>query len=102
MTWRELVMTTKSGLSGQISPHRRQEEYSYIDREADVPKDCSQRRAVAQIGQDICNAHDHKQYGEFIDEILRRRPKFREQDGDGEERKGFDPVEVRAKRTRAE
>src|SRR6476620_7125020 len=57
MTWRDLGMTTKSSSHRQIPPHRRQEEDRHIDRKPETPQDRAQRRAVAEIGEDIGDPH---------------------------------------------
>src|SRR5450631_4508667 len=94
---RTAFVPTPSCLSDrQKAPDRRHEENPEIDCKADVPKDGAQRRPVAEIGEDIGNPHDQEQHRKLIDEILRAGAKFRQQHGGSKERKGFDPVDVRA------
>src|SRR3984893_5180579 len=48
-------------LSRQIAPDHRHEENRQIDRKPDAPQDRAQRRAIAEIGEDIGNPHDQEQ-----------------------------------------
>ena len=65
--------------SRQPAPDRRQKKYPRIDRKADGPQDRTQRRTVAEIGENIGNPHDQEQHRQFVDKILRRGPEFRQQ-----------------------
>ncbi len=67
-----------------------------------APQDRAQRRAIAEIGEDIGNPHDQEQHRQFIDQTLRTGAKFRQQHGDGEERKRLDAVQMRAQRAGGE
>jgi hypothetical protein len=82
----------------QEAPDRRHEENRKVDRKADVPQDRAKRRTIAKIGEHIGNAHDQKKNSQFIDQALGTIAKFRQQDGDREERKSLDAVLMRAKR----
>src|SRR5450432_763688 len=84
----------------QKTPDRRHEENPKIDRKADAPQYGAQRRAIAEIGEDIGNPHDQEQDREFIDQALRAGSEFRQQDGYRKERKGLDAVLMRAQGAR--
>jgi hypothetical protein len=87
-------------LNRQKAPDRRYEENPHIDRKANVPQNRAQRRAIAEIGEDIGNPYDQEQNRQFIDQALRAGVEFRQQHRGGEERKGLDAVEMRAERAR--
>jgi len=55
-SWRLHVTT----LCRQISSDRRQKENRDVDRESEAPQDRAQRRAVAEIGEDIGDPHNEK------------------------------------------
>src|SRR5580704_11500685 len=88
--------------SRQKPADQRQEEDRDIDDEADVPEDRSEPRAVAEIGEDIGDAHDQEQHRQFVDQVLRGGAEFGQQNRHGEERKGLDAVLMRAQRTGAD
>src|SRR6185312_17360952 len=85
-------------LRRQVPLDRRQEEYRDIDREPDAPENRAQRRAVAEIGEDIGDPHDQEENSELVDQVLWRSAEFRQQDGGRKERKRLDAVLVGAER----
>src|SRR5712672_994477 len=88
-------------LDRQIVSDHGQKENGEIDRKPYAPQDRAKRGSIAEIGEDISNPHDQEQHRQFIDETLRSGPKFRQQDGHREERKGLDAILMRAQRARA-
>jgi hypothetical protein len=83
-------------LERQVAPYRRHKENRDIDRKAEAPQDRAKRRPIAEIGEDIGNPHDQEQYRELVDQALRAVAEFRQQHGDGEERKRLDAILMRA------
>src|SRR6476660_6669055 len=80
----------KENLDRQIPLYRRQEENRDIDRKAQAPQDRAQRRAVAEIGEDVGDPHDQKQHRELVDQPQRAEAEFRQQHRDRKERKRLD------------
>src|SRR3954468_7495292 len=78
----------------QIRLDQRQKEYRDVDREADVPQDRSQPRAVAEIGEDKGDPHDQEKDLQFVDQVLRPEAESGQQPRGGKERKRLDAVEV--------
>src|ERR1700743_2174840 len=83
----------------QIFADYRQEEDRAVDGKAEVPQDRAERRPVAEIGEDVGDANDHEQHRQLVDIALRAAAEFGQQHGNGEKRKRFDAVLVRAERT---
>src|SRR5215475_1650702 len=86
----------------ECAPDQRQEKYRDIDRKAEVPEDRAQPRTIAEIGEDIGNTDEDKQYREFVDKVLRSTAELGKQDSDREERKSFQTVLMSAQRARAD
>src|ERR1700732_1063506 len=88
-------------LHRQIASDQRHEENGEVDGKSDVPQDRTKPRAIAQIGQDIGDPHNQKKHRQFVDQVLRRGAKFRQQHSGRKEWKGLDPVLMRAQRAGA-
>src|SRR3954453_2838253 len=98
MTFEGACATSKTTSRRQIPPDRGQKENRDVDREPDAPENRAQRRAIAEIGEDIGDPHDQEEHCELVDQVLRPETEFRQQDGDRKERKRLDAVLVGAER----
>src|SRR6476619_4973594 len=87
-------------LDWQMAADRRQKEDRDVDQKPETPQDRAQRRAVADIGEDIGNPYDQKQHRELIDQPLRAAAKLGKQHRNRKERECLDAVLVCAQRPR--
>src|SRR5690348_14414496 len=84
------------------APDQWHEENGDIDRKSKGPQDRAQRRAVAEIGENISNSHDQEQDRKLIDQPLWAKVKLSQQHGNCKERERLDPVLMRGQCARAD